>query len=170
MNPIVEELDLFLGIGEYHVTTRPTKVRTVLGSCISVTIHHPGRGYGAICHASLPATPAGQTVDYRYVDQVIPTMLSWFERHKIPRRELEVKLFGGGEMYGLRRETGVLVTVGRQNITMAKQVLRAEGLHLAASDVGGCHGRSLAFHTSTGQVWVRKNACRGQLPSPPPAR
>ncbi len=164
------EWDLFLGIGEYHATTRPTKVRTVLGSCISVTMHHPGTGFGAICHASLPAIPMGQTMDYRYVDLVIPTMIGWFERHKIPRGDLVVKLFGGGEMYGVAGEPGGLMTVGRQNVTMARRVLREEGLELTSSDVGGCHGRALLFHTSTGKVWVRKNKCHGQLKPTQPGR
>ena len=162
-----EEWEVLLGIGEYHATTRPTQVRTLLGSCISLTMHHPGRGFGAICHASLPVSPRGQGVDYRCVDQVIPTMLHWFARHKIPRAELVIKLFGGGELYGLRGEPRVLISVGRQNLAMARKVLREEGLSLAASDVGGPWGRSLVFHTASGQVWVRRNSSRGQVsPSP----
>lgn len=167
MHPGGEEWEVMLGIGEYHAATRPTKVRTVLGSCISLTMHHPGRGFGAICHASLPASPPGQGADYRYVDLVIPTMLHWFARHKIPRSELVIKLFGGGEMYDLRGAPRMLTSVGRQNVAMARRVLREEGLHFAASDVGGRWGRSLVFHTASGQVWVRRNPSRGQV-SPPP--
>jgi chemotaxis protein CheD len=160
-NIMTQEFEKFLGIGEYLVTTRPTKVRTILGSCISVTMHHHATGYGAICHASLPVTPAGAGVDYRYIDQLIPTMTRWFDRHKIPREELKVKLFGGGEMYGNKAASGDSVSVGRKNVIMARKVLRGEGLELAASDVGGRHGRALTFHTSTGEVWVRKNPGRG---------
>jgi chemotaxis protein CheD len=156
----VVEVEIFLGIGDYHATTRATKVSTLLGSCISVTMHHPPRGFGAICHASLPAAPTGQAVDFRYVDYVIPVMIGWFERHKIPRRELVVKLFGGADMYGRAREPGGLVTVGRKNVVMARTVLGEEGLDLAASDVGGHRGRKLLFHTATGEVLVSKNTSR----------
>jgi len=166
---MTEEIEKFLGIGEYHVTVRPTRVRTILGSCISVTMHHPATGYGAICHASLPATPAGHGVDYRYTDQVIRAMAGWFTKHGISRDELVVKLFGGGEMYGRSREREGVFTVGRRNIIAARKALREEGLSLAASDLGGDHGRSLTFHTATGRVWVRKTPRRAQTRPDPRA-
>jgi chemotaxis protein CheD len=163
---MIQEHEVFLGIGDYYATTRPSKVRTVLGSCISVTMHYPIKGYGAICHASLPVTPPGQGADFRYIDQVIPMMAGWFDRHNIPRQELEVKLFGGGDMYGKPGQPGMSATVGHRNIISAKQVLREQGLLLSTSDVGGSLGRNLTFHTSTGKVWVRKNP--RYIPSIPP--
>lgn len=151
-----EETKVFLGIGQYHATTRPTRVVTVLGSCISVTMHHPATAFAAICHASLPSAPPGLGRDYRYVDLVIPAMLSWFKRHRIPARDLVVKLFGGADMYASPHRPLAQATVGRQNSDMALKVLALQGLEPSAGDVGGRHGRSLVFHTTSGEVLIRK--------------
>ena len=50
---------LFLRPGEYIVAASPTQVATVLGSCVSVCIWNPTRGYGAVNHFLLPLGGAG---------------------------------------------------------------------------------------------------------------
>lgn len=126
----------YLNSGEYHFAEKPTIISTVLGSCVAVTMYHPEHQVSAICHALLPEeTVPGDP--YRYVDAAISAMLRQFEQHGMKKKQLEVKLFGGSEIFypnkpGLRQ-----ISVGKQNILRANQIIKQEGLNLVASDVGG---------------------------------
>jgi chemotaxis protein CheD len=70
------------------------------------------------------------------------------------RGELQVKLFGGGDVL----VTGEFAapTVGSQNKLAALRTLEEENLTLTASDLGGDHGRVIYFNTGTGEVLLRR--------------
>ncbi len=132
------------------IRDRPTIVQTVLGSCVSVTLFHRLMGLGAICHGVLPHGEC--EAKYKYVDCSIRWMLRKFDAYGIPRDEIEVKLFGGSDLFRAGGEKMSGVPVGEQNIEVARRILRAENVFLLASDVGGSHGRKLFFNTRTGEV------------------
>lgn len=145
----------YLSAGELHFAETPTIISTVLGSCVAVTMYHPEHHVSAICHALLPEeiVPGDP---FRYVDASISAMLRQFERHGMKKKHLEVKLFGGSEIFrpskpGLRQ-----ISVGKQNILRANQILKQEGLNLVASDVGGNKGRKLFFHSRTGEIYLKR--------------
>ncbi|RNC71009.1 MAG: chemotaxis protein CheD [Desulfuromonadales bacterium] len=142
---------VYLKPGEIHFATSPTVVTTVLGSCVSVTMFSRATGSAAICHALLPEGPRSDA--FRYVDTSIVHMLEMFSFSGIPRRSLEVKVFGGADMMAVG---GSRLGVGRRNVQIAAQVLEAEGLDVTVSDVGGTRGRKLLFHTGTGEVLLRR--------------
>ena len=50
----------YLKPGEMHLAMEPTVISTLLGSCVSVTMFHPQRRIGAICHGLLPACREGR--------------------------------------------------------------------------------------------------------------
>lgn len=147
---------VYLQPGELTVAEDPTVVSTVLGSCVSVTLHSPRRGFGAICHAMLPF--GGAESDFRYVDWSLGYMLKCFDRFGIGRREISVKLFGGADMFETRGIPSRTLTVGQQNIGAALDLLKKEGLKPIARDVGGMQGRKLFFYPHTGEVFVKRLA------------
>lgn len=142
---------VYLRPGEVHFATTPTVVMTILGSCVSVTMFDRLSGTAAICHALLPEGPHSDA--FRYVDSSILGMLELFDARGVPRRQLEVKLFGGADMIGAG---GSRVSVGRRNIEIASEVLAQEGVTVASRDVGGSGGRKLFFVTSTGEVFLKR--------------
>lgn len=145
---------IYLLPGELSIVERPTVISTVLGSCVSVTLFHRRQGFGAMCHAMLPFARGPQ--DFKFVDSSISHMLATFDRRGIPRCELEVKLFGGADMFETSDPGGHSLSVGRQNIAAATQILAAEGLQLLASQVGGRQGRKLHFRAHTGEVLLKR--------------
>lgn len=147
--------NIYLKPGELYVGERQTTVTTVLGSCISVTMFHPERHIGAICHALLPQEKE-QGEELRYVDASILKMLECFARYGICRTDIEVKLFGGSEVLFAGRYKIRGITVGRQNIEVAMKVIEAEQLRLVASDLGGTQGRKIIFHTHTGEIFLKR--------------
>lgn len=153
---------VYLKAGELYFSRKPSVVVTVLGSCLSVTMHHPRTGAGGICHGLLPQCAvrkqcaAGCAESARYVDCAIRKMLGLFDRHEIKRGEIEVKFFGGADMF--RRPAGRSgdESVGTLNVAAARKILEREGLKPNVADVGGQQGRKIIFYTHTGEVLLKR--------------
>lgn len=151
---------VYLQPGEFHITGRPELVSTVLGSCLSVTMFYKALPISAICHSLLPVCPgdglscATCPNAFKYVNCSIAIMAEIFDRHGISRDDIEVKLFGGAEMFST--EGGYDRAIGRQNVQAALEALSSENLTISASDTGGMLGRKLYFNTQTGEVFLQK--------------
>lgn len=150
---------VFLAPGELFATSKPSRVVVVLGSCVSVILYCRRLGLAAVSHAQLPSGPPGNV---RYVDASIIWMTRWFAGLAVRPPELEVYLFGGGDMFGAVPKLLKKKTVGRQNIERALEVIETEGLTLAKGDVGGRVGRKIFFNTQTGDISVSRS---GGIPS-----
>jgi chemotaxis protein CheD len=83
-------------------------------------------------------------------------MVRLFEKTGSRKRDIEVKCFGGADLFARRIERKGFVSVGRQNIAQAEQVLTREGFTIAKRDVGGLAGRKLFFYTHTGEVLLKR--------------
>jgi chemotaxis protein CheD len=155
---------IYLQPGEIYVARNPAILRTVLGSCVGVTFWSQRLGLGALCHAVLPRRPRGvssslQSLEgYRYVDYCISDLVRQLEGLGAFRAELQVKLFGGADVLPVRSEPSSRETVGSQNWHVALEVLEEESLAVMASDLGGTLGRTIQFHTGTGEVLLRRLA------------
>lgn len=147
---------VFLSVCEGGLHTEPCAVRTVLGSCVSVTFFVPGAGLAAIFHALLPRQDehrSGKVGDgiFRFVDSSIHALYDQLIHRGADRRRIEAKVFGGASIM-----PGKGFDVGRRNIEAAFEVLTQKGLRVTASSVGGTCGRKLVFRTDTGEVFVKQ--------------
>ncbi|ABK43222.1 CheD [Magnetococcus marinus MC-1] len=155
--------DLILAPGELYIGFHPAKVRTILGSCVSVTLFHKGpRPMGAICHARLPHCehPLAPAIlirdgDSHYMDSALTFMIRLFREMGCRDENIEVKLFGGANMFNRDTDRNMM-TVGLRNIQTAMEIINREHLHLISSDVGGNKSRSLLFDTHSGEVLLRR--------------
>lgn len=153
-----ERAVVYLLPGEAHVAREPSILKTVLGSCVGVTFWSTRYGVGALCHGVLPKCPkaAPASERFRYVDSAIRDLVAKFESLGIPRKEVNVKVFGGADVLTVHSRSYRRPTVGRQNWLMALEVLQEENLCPTASDLGGSAGRAIQFDTATGEVMVRR--------------
>ena len=146
--------------GELCLAQTPAILRTILGSCVSVTFWSGRLGAGALCHGMLPRAPkirpSGFVLSdgYRYVDFSIRYLAQQFEALGAKREEVQVKLFGGADVLPLFRDLAGKPTVGALNCQTAVTVLAEEGFQVLAQDLGGTRGRRIHFHTGTGEVLV----------------
>ncbi len=153
--------NIYLKPGDMVVRNDPVKITTVLGSCIALTLFASRLRMGAICHALLPACnemPAcrdRRRNPYKYVDCVIPEMVQALLSSGATLRDLEVKLFGGADMFSPGRRNGFL-SVGGQNIAAAVHAVAACDLRIKLKDVGSNHGRKIYFFPHTGEVWMKR--------------
>lgn len=154
--------EVYLQPGESHLARSPTIIRTILGSCVGVTFWSAKLGIGALCHAQLPncpkGSPAGLTIKQgrRYVDFAIRDLARQFDELGVPRAEVRVKLFGGGDVLLVSEVASLKPSVGKMNCETALAVLRAEGFEVLASSLGGISGLNIRFHTGTGEVLLRR--------------
>ena len=47
-------IEIFLQPGDFYFGDRDTRIRTLLGSCVSITMWHPRLHVGGMCHFMLP--------------------------------------------------------------------------------------------------------------------
>lgn len=158
-----EELPILqLNPGELLVTDKPAIVRTVLGSCIAITMFNRRLRVAAICHALLPRgmeqlpDEDHEGVLWKHVDTVIPEMVRQMQTYGIFPKEIEVKLFGGADVLISGEGQYSNPTVGRMNVNVALRTIEAEQLQIRVSDVGGSRGRKIFFYTHTGEVLLKR--------------
>jgi chemotaxis protein CheD len=151
---------LYLKPAEIYMADSPSIVKTVLGSCVSITMFNHRLKVGAICHGLLPHCK-GKTrckgacnAGFKYVDCSIRHMLEQFSSLGIGHREIEVKLFGGADMF--RTGAGERETVGAQNTQTALRIIEKEHLNLCKTDTGGDRGRKIFFYTHTGEIFLKR--------------
>ena len=153
---------VYLKAGEMHFSDTPTMVITVLGSCLSITMYSRRKGLGAICHGLLPQCGGQKRCDggclegFKYVDCSIRKMGKLFDRHGVKRSELEVKVFGGADMFSRQIRIPGIVSVGKQNVQTAETIIVSEGFKVREADVGGMRGRKIFFYTDTGEVYLKR--------------
>lgn len=144
--------------GELVITPEPQWVITLLGSCVAVTMFNPRFHLAAICHAMLPhpharnRTSIAPAERFRYLSHAVPAMLEKFLLLGLAPDELEVKIFGGGNVMHLDPAPPKAHWIGSINVAMAHRLLHAARLRIKAEQVGGSRGCKIAFNTRNGEV------------------
>lgn len=153
MRPNFDLPRVYLNPGDLHVTSQPTLIETVLGSCVAVTLYCPVSHKAAMCHAMLPTGQAGA---FRFVDAALLHMIERLRSQGVQPSRLVAKLFGGADMFSqLRNAAPSRFPVGENNIKRAVEILREHRIEVKSQDTSGERGRKLLFFTDTGQVYVK---------------
>ncbi len=155
--------NIYIKQGEYYISDGgPVRIRTVLGSCVTVTMFCPVFNIGAITHSLLPFPLPGVRNDTnqigRYVNLSVRHVYERMMNLGVNSRTMEVKIFGGGQMFlpipG--KSVNTTLNIGRRNVETALKTIQELGLNITATDVGGTQGRKLLFFAHRGDVWVKK--------------
>ena len=155
--------ELYLQPGDSFLVSEPTILRTLLGSCVGIAFWVPRLGLGALCHPMLPRCPSklgvplSRSAGRRYVDFAIRDLARQFDALGVRRNEVEVKIFGGGDVL-LMVSDAARPTVGRLNGEAAIEVLGDEGLTVTARSLGGTRGVNIHFNTGTGEVLLKRHS------------
>jgi chemotaxis protein CheD len=147
---------VFLDPGEYYFGEDTTRVRTLLGSCVAVTMWHPRRRIGGMCHFLLPDRGRREAtgVDGRYGVEAIGMLMRQAENARTHPREYLFKLFGGGNMFP-HLEKRPDNDIGGKNIECARRFLENAGFAIDASHLGGNVYRNVVFDIWSGNVWMK---------------
>ena len=159
-------LEIFLNQGETFFGDESTRIRTLLGSCVAVTMWHPRLRRGGMCHFLLPeravvvaprgvaATPA-EALDARFGREALELLFREARGHGTDPADYRYKIFGGGNMFG-GRSAALPVDVGQRNARFAVDWIEALGYAIDARHLGGCRPRNVIFAVWSGDVWLRQ--------------
>lgn len=148
------ESEVFLHPGEWYFGGAHRRVRTLLGSCIALTVWHPRLQIGGMCHYLLPAPPKALDsgkLDARYGIHALQLLRQAMEQ-KGHMSEYQMGCFGGSDMFGGR----VQGRVGEMNIALAVRWLAEFRLALKQQDTGGFVSRGLILDLSNGQIQLKR--------------
>ena len=140
--------------GEVYVTADHEYITTVLGSCVSTCVRHPGTGAGGMNHLVLPG--GGRAMGtlpcegVSSLDRLISGVLSYGGRPQ----ELEIKMFGGGRVISAASK------IGQLNVAAVRAYFASRGLAIAIADVGGGVARRLRYAPRTGDVQIQRTVMR----------
>ena len=148
-------VDVFLMPGDCFVGDEQYRVRTLLGSCVSITLWHPGRRIGAMSHFLLPGSnrKAGAGRAGLYGVDAMNFLLAELERRGVPLAQCQGKLFGGGAMFP---RSAKVPDIGSQNADCARQLLRQHDIALVSESLYGEGHRQLIFTIRSGEVLSRQ--------------
>ncbi|MCD0491721.1 chemotaxis protein CheD [Chromobacterium violaceum] len=149
---------VFLHPGDWHFGDSQTRIRTLLGSCVSITLWHPQAKVGGMCHYLLAQrTPhRGESLSGRYGDEAMLLLLREILDTGLPLQEFQARLIGGASML-LSRERKLSHDVPSRNIQQARLMVKQLGLKLLAEDLGGNCPRMVLFDVASGNVWIKQS-------------
>lgn len=152
-------MDVFLQPGEIYFGDADTRIRTVLGSCVAVTLWHPQRRIGGMCHYMLPSRRrrADAALNGKYADEALQLLEDELARVDTLPTAYEAKLFGGGNMFSPAAGRRPEMDVAARNVNAGRQLLERRGFRLCAEDLGGPGHRQIIFDIGNGAVWVRRH-------------
>jgi chemotaxis protein CheD len=148
--------DVLLNPGDWFAGDKRHCIRTLLGSCVSITLWHPAKRIGAMSHFLLASRGPNQTGprDGRYGDEAMSLMLDKLDRLKVPAHECEAKIFGGGNMFP--DQPSKAKTVGLRNGEAAREMLNAHRIEIVSESLFGVGHRQIIFEVCSGNVWARQ--------------
>ncbi|HJV87156.1 MAG TPA: chemotaxis protein CheD, partial [Noviherbaspirillum sp.] len=150
------KVEVFLQPGDYFVGDASCRMRTLLGSCVSITLWHPGLRVGAMSHFILANGGRRRTsLDGRYGEDAMALMLRDLKRAGVEAEQCHAKIFGGGDMFPGQTRNDVL-KIGERNGEAARALLRAHKIKLVSESLFGVGHRQIVFDVSTGHVWARQ--------------
>lgn len=154
--------NLVLMPGQMHLGPHVASLRTLLGSCVAITLWHPLRRIGGMCHFLLPkrARRAGDALDGRYGDEAVAEMVRALTGLRTDPKDYVAHLYGGADtMSGV---SAARFNIGERNIEQGWALIEQYGFQLDGVDVGEDIPRTVALTLATGAVAMRRG--QGQAP------
>jgi len=139
-----------VGIGQSVAASEPTRLTTILGSCIAVTMYSPHHRRGMLSHVVLPHSSGDTNHPAKFADTAVPHMLSTLKDQGVKTGNLVAKIAGGACMFG----DGKFMQIGDSNVQATLKALGEAGIRVVGQDVGGTLGRRVSFDLTTGSVTI----------------
>ena len=148
--------NLVLMPGQMHLGQHVSSVRTLLGSCVAITLWHPARRIGGMCHFLLPsrARRAGEPTDGRYGDEAVEAMVLSLKALRTAPEDYVAHLYGGADtMSGV---SAARFNIGERNIEQGWTLIDRYGFRLDGVDVGEDIPRMVSLSLTSGTVAMRR--------------
>lgn len=144
---------IFLLPGEYCVVNTPTRIATLLGSCVAVCMWDRWKKVAGMNHFLLPGGPQNNCSSTRYGDVAIDSLIKSMAQFGSKPQILKAQIFGGGAV--VEHLTSVGSDIGAKNIKFAQSRLAEHGIRIVHRDIGGYQGRKIYLDSTTGEITVK---------------
>jgi chemotaxis protein methyltransferase CheR len=144
-------LSVTIQSGEVHVSTRPTTVRTVLGTCVAACLWDPEAGIGGMNHFMLPEGNDPQ-MPARFGVNAMELLINQLMAAGADRSRLRAKAFGGAQVLGGR----LGCEVAERNAAFVRSFLAMERIPLVSERFGGTNALEVEFQTDSGRAFLRQ--------------
>lgn len=151
-------IEIFLQPGDLFVADADYQIRTILGSCVSITLWHPAARTGGMSHFLLPTRSSASReggLDGRYGDEALLQMIYELKQVGIAPSQCQAKIFGGGNMFPEHRSKST-VHVGQRNGDAARALLQGHNIPIVSESLFGVGHRQIIFNVSNGDVWANQ--------------
>lgn len=139
----------YLNQSMFHVSSTPSRVTTVLGSCVAVCLYDTKNNMGGINHYMFPLWNGEGLATPRYGNIAIEKLYNSLLNLGASPPNIIAKIFGGAKQLNATFE------IGERNIQIAKELLSELNIRILAQNTGGSEGRKLIYDTHTGEVQMK---------------
>jgi chemotaxis protein CheD len=145
-------LEHFLFPNDIYASKKPTRVQTILGSCVSVCLYDVVLCYGSLNHYMLPWWNGDGIPSPKYGDIALARLLEAMNSLGCKTENLVAKIFGGANLHQFGSRG---YDIGARNIATAERILTKESIKVIARSTGGLAGRKIVFCTNTNKVLMK---------------
>ena len=172
MSDTTGKIDVFLQPGDFYFGDQETRISTLLGSCVAITLWHPKKLIGGMCHYLLPAPKFRSEplpLNGKYAEDAMTLFLKAINATGTFPAEYQAKVFGGGNMFSKITNPPLCThndshcveflscnNVACKNALIAHHLLKKYGFKIVNHDLGGTQHRKVIFEVWSGDVWLRK--------------
>ncbi|MBD3317812.1 MAG: hypothetical protein GF344_18665 [Chitinivibrionales bacterium] len=146
-----EVVSYHLEPGFIYVSNQCAVIRTVVGSCVAVSLWDRKKCCGGMNHFLYARPGENDRPTARFGTVAVPALVKMMEKLGCRRRNITAQVYGGA-----RQSMTTKNRAGEENALTAKKILNDLGIRIVSEDIGGLMGRKILFDTHTGQVAVLK--------------
>lgn len=145
-----------LNPGDFYFGSCDSTVKTILGSCVAITLWHPQKQQGGMCHFLLPchAGKPQKGLNGKYADHALALFIQELHKTQTKPQDYQVKIFGGGRMFP-HVEGANQASIGELNIAAAKDLLKRHGFRLHSEHTGDAGHRYVMLDLSNGETYLK---------------
>jgi chemotaxis protein CheD len=153
--------------GQWWFGTRARSIRSLLGSCVAVSLWHPRLRFAGMCHYVLPSRDRRMhlALDGRYGDEAVELLVAAVKAARTRPDEYEARLWGGANMIGTSGTP--VMNIGARNAARGRWLLKQHGFRLLQLDVAGAMNRSIELGLASGEVSVFYGSSEEQATTAP---
>lgn len=153
MHVVDEVQDVYLKPGEiFFGKGKQIVVRTLLGSCVAITLWHPKKHFGGMCHVTMPTrnfTGNLSQLDTNYADEAMRYFVNKLTLFKLKPKEFVVGFYGGGKMFDVKeRGHGI----GGGNISAMREQIEQHDFYVSKESTAGQVYRKIWLSLADGNV------------------
>lgn len=143
-----------VGVAQVKISSSPSILRTILGSCVGICIYDRIKKIGGLAHILLPNDQVKGANPEKYADTAIPLLVNQLIKDGAKKEFMSAKIAGGASMFKFGSNLA-LGQIGDRNIEETKKMLQQLGIPLLEEDVGGNAGRVIDFFLEDGRLKVK---------------